>query len=251
MGDRVRIEIVSWAHYNPRSDRGGFSWFRMDNQFYLHMRQRKGLSASATVLMGFLLAEASSNNGEAFELRVAFAAEMLGRKVSEITAAIEELVSAGEIRVVSEAPETVSQPDPTIKPLQAAFTLTDGRTDGRTVSATAPSAPALPPLAELWNKHRGKLPEVRGASGTRKRQAESRWREKPDPDYWREVIVRIVTSPFCSGENDRGWRADFDFLIKPETQHRVREGKYDARGGPAASAPLKTLDDLKAEEAGP
>lgn len=110
----------------------------------------------------------------------------------------------------------------------------------------SPSASALPRLAEIWNRERSGLPEVRGCSGTRRRQAETRWREKPDPDYWSGIVRRIATSPFCRGENDRGWRADFDFFIRPETHHRVTEGKYDARSGPAAALPkLKSADDLE------
>jgi hypothetical protein len=35
-------------------------------------------------------------------------------------------------------------------------------------------------------------------------------------------------SPFCRGETgDRGWRASFDFLLKPDTATKVLEGKYD------------------------
>lgn len=228
--DWYSIKVVNWDKYNPRSDRGGFSWFRLDNQFFLHMRQRKGLSADATVLMSFLLAEASSQNGAEFKLRPKFASEIIGRKINEIENALRELETSGEI---------------TIKRLEAASTLTDGRTDetdgrdetGQEVDGAlrASSPGGLPRLAVIWNGLRGNLPEVRGVSGTRRKHAEARWREKPDANYWAEVIDRIQKSPFCTGSNDRGWRADFDFLIRPETRHKVLEGKYDARTGPAAA----------------
>lgn len=104
------------------------------------------------------------------------------------------------------------------------------------------SAVALPRLAELWNSHRGGLPEVRGCSGTRRKYADSRWKEKPDPQYWTDIIARILRSPFCTGDNDRGWVADFDFLIRPETQHKVLEGKYDARD---AGSPKSQLSDAQ------
>lgn len=112
----IEIEVVNWEKYNPRSDRGGFSWFRMDNQFFLHMRQRKGYSADATVLMAFLLAESSANNGKSFKLRIGFAAEMLGRADAKIEIAVEDLLKQGDVR---------------FKPLEAAPSLTE-RTDGRT-----------------------------------------------------------------------------------------------------------------------
>jgi len=92
-----------------------------------------------------------------------------------------------------------------------------------------PHASVLPPLAELWNQKSGTLPKVRACGATRARKANARWREKPDAKYWESVITRLADSPFCSGKNDRGWLASFDFLIEPETQHKALEGKYDAK----------------------
>ena len=34
------------------------------------------------------------------------------------------------------------------------------------------------------------------------------------------------------GENDRNWRADFDWIMKPTNMCKVLEGKYDDKGGP-------------------
>lgn len=100
------------------------------------------------------------------------------------------------------------------------------------------------PLVEIWNQHRGSLAAVRGASATRLKHAESRWSENPSTEYWAEIVTRIARSPFCQGNNDRGWKADFDFLIRPDTQHKVLEGKYDSKT--KTSAPLKTFADLEA-----
>lgn len=98
-------------------------------------------------------------------------------------------------------------------------------------SSKPPSADVLPPLASLWNKYRGKLPEVKGCGSNRRKLIAARWREQPSQEYWEEIIVRLVRSKFCQGQNQRGWRATFDFLIQPETQHKVREGRYDDKPG--------------------
>lgn len=42
-----------------------------------------------------------------------------------------------------------------------------------------------------------------------------------------EAISAIERSSFCRGENDRGWRADFDFLLQPKSFTRLIEGTYD------------------------
>lgn len=45
-----------------------------------------------------------------------------------------------------------------------------------------------------------------------------------------EVVCRIANnSRFCAGENDRGWKADFDFLIKADKATNVLEGRYDGK----------------------
>jgi len=133
-------------------------------------------------------------------------------------------------------------------------TPSDNPTSSSTVTVTVTDnkrvirASALPPLAEIWNQHCGTLPKIRGCGGTRRRQAEARWREKPDAEYWAEVIGRINRSPFCRGTNNRGWRANFDFLCRPETQHKVLEGQYDDGGGNGA---YRGIAELLGEEGPP
>lgn len=51
-------------------------------------------------------------------------------------------------------------------------------------------------------------------------------------DEWREVFASCASTPFLRGENDRGWRADFDWIIENnEHAARVLEGKYQGSGG--------------------
>jgi hypothetical protein len=46
-------------------------------------------------------------------------------------------------------------------------------------------------------------------------------------DDWGIVIDRIAASSFCRGKGNRGWVADFDWLLDSETAVRVLEGRYD------------------------
>lgn len=100
----------------------------------------------------------------------------------------------------------------------------------------APSASVIPPLGDIWNKHKGQLSELRGCSGKRLDSAKARWDENPSTEYWAEIITRMALSDFCLGKKNQpgphaSWKADFDFLIRPDTQHKVLEGKYDNRSG--------------------
>jgi hypothetical protein len=96
-----------------------------------------------------------------------------------------------------------------------------------------------PPLVEIWNQNRGSLPEARGCSSGRARHVAARWQENSDPAYWAKVIRILASSPFCRGQNPRGWRADFDFLIMPDTHLKALEGKYDDR------TPLSPADEKR------
>lgn len=46
---------------------------------------------------------------------------------------------------------------------------------------------------------------------------------------WEKYFGQILTSDFLIGINDRGWRADFDWLINQNNAIKVLEGKYEKR----------------------
>lgn len=88
--------------------------------------------------------------------------------------------------------------------------------------------PPAEALVALWNAHRGDaLSQCRELSASRRRHASARLHDHPELDYWRSVVERVAASPFCRGQNDRGWRATFDWLLQPDSSARVLEGKYD------------------------
>jgi len=45
--------------------------------------------------------------------------------------------------------------------------------------------------------------------------------------HWRACIERIGKSKFCTGINERGWVADVDWFLKPDTVAKIVEGAYD------------------------
>ena len=46
-------------------------------------------------------------------------------------------------------------------------------------------------------------------------------------DDFTEAIRAVARSPFLRGENNRAWRADFDFFIQPTSFTKLIEGSYD------------------------
>jgi hypothetical protein len=52
-----------------------------------------------------------------------------------------------------------------------------------------------------------------------------------DPHFaenWRDAIRAIPQTPFLTGHNDRGWIADVDFILKPDSVVKITEGKYNS-----------------------
>lgn len=56
---------------------------------------------------------------------------------------------------------------------------------------------------------------------------------------WLEAVAKVEASDFCRGANDRGWKADLDFITQAKSFAGLLEGRYDnrARGSPPASQP--------------
>lgn len=71
-----------------------------------------------------------------------------------------------------------------------------------------------------------------------------------------EVFVKAQTSSFLTGENGRGWRADFDWLIRKDHATRILEGSFDDRksstlwgaSGQLGEAEMEALQRILKEE---
>jgi hypothetical protein len=83
-------------------------------------------------------------------------------------------------------------------------------------------------LRQVWNDLCGTLPKCLELSDQRQRRAYQRLNDRPF-EQWAQIVDRIAGSTFCNGDNDRGWKATFDWLIQPDTAAKVLEGKYDNR----------------------
>lgn len=83
-------------------------------------------------------------------------------------------------------------------------------------------------VVEHWNSmaERTGLPAIRKLTVERRRKLAARIRDHPIDD-WICVFDRIERSKFLRGENNRGWAANFDFLLQPSSFVKILEGTYD------------------------
>lgn len=83
-------------------------------------------------------------------------------------------------------------------------------------------------IFNLWNKKAcPDLPRATKLTQKRKEKLKSRILEYPELAQWNNFIDLINESKFMCGENDRNWKADFDWLIYSDDNIvKLLEGKY-------------------------
>lgn len=55
---------------------------------------------------------------------------------------------------------------------------------------------------------------------------------------WQDALARARASPFCRGDNDRGWRGTVDWFLRPDTVAKLLEGAYDPARSPGPGQPV-------------
>ncbi len=105
----------------------------------------------------------------------------------------------------------------------------------------SPNGSPLPFRSEVvnaWNEMAStvKLPSCR-LTDARKQALATRSKDPWWVENYTAAIAKIPTTPFLLGTNDRRWRADFDFFIRPDTVTKIMEGKY--QNAPIIKKPFK------------
>ena len=112
-----------------------------------------------------------------------------------------------------------------------------------------PKADALPvqEAFDEWNATatRRRLPVAKSLTASRRKQIKARLAEGGIA-AWREALSAVESSPLCLGDNERGWRADLDFLCHPKSFAKLREGSYAPAGKPGHSPP-RALAEMSPE----
>ena len=112
-----------------------------------------------------------------------------------------------------------------------------------------PKADALPvqEAFDEWNAtaSRRRLPVAKSLTASRRKQIKARLAEGGIA-AWREALSAVEASPLCLGDNERGWRADLDFICQPKSFAKLREGSYAPAGKPGQSPP-RALAEMSPE----
>jgi hypothetical protein len=104
---------------------------------------------------------------------------------------------------------------------------------------------------EAWNDLAAELDlsKAQVLSPERRKAIKSRLNECGGLTGWLDAMAKIRGSPFCTGDNDKGWKADLDFVLQRKSFTRLMEGSYDAKQGKrskSGNSITNTLDALDA-----
>ena len=106
-------------------------------------------------------------------------------------------------------------------------------------SSPTPTEPdEVEAMAEIYNAAAAEAGWTKGQRMTAQRRSQARRRlvECGGVEGWRAAMARARGSPFLTGDNDRGWRPDFDFFLQAKSFTKLMEGAYDRREGTPGAA---------------
>ncbi len=87
---------------------------------------------------------------------------------------------------------------------------------------------------DTWNDVASKsgIPRITTMGGKREATLKARLRDPFWRDNWKAALDKIKDCPFLMGDNDREWRANIKFFLKPDTVAEIIEGQHDKGGRP-------------------
>lgn len=113
-------------------------------------------------------------------------------------------------------PTPTPSPSPTPTPTQNSTTEEEPQACPQERTSGSGTTRLLPSFVTIWNEvmDGSPLPLVRAWTPARDRLLKARLAEEGDLSLWRVAMERLRDSPHHRGQNDRGWVADVEFLLR-------------------------------------
>ena len=232
------ITIINFKNYNPRADYKSLPWIRLDSNVFFDP-YLSDLDAHELLFWIFLLTQCGICNKDTVPINYSGFSRLSLIPIDKIRSAVVKLEKTCLISVSRTSLLKVTNGG---KKSDVRYERTNERTKKCQLKVDPPksgiqkkevsksSNPGELPLMLLWNKlARAPLAQVQRMSKNtpRYKSAIARWKENPDEKFWERAISKINESDFLKGDNNRGWKADFEFLIRPGKAETIIEGKYD------------------------
>ena len=111
----------------------------------------------------------------------------------------------------------------------------------------------LKEAVSIYNEMAGRvgLSRVQKLTPTRQKHLRARLEDCGGLDGWRTACAKVEASSFLRGEeSDRGWKANFDFMMRQSRFTSLMEGQYDrpaGRRGSSKESPSERFERMKRE----
>jgi hypothetical protein len=95
-----------------------------------------------------------------------------------------------------------------------------------------------------WNQLGPPFKPIVAMTKDRCKKLRARSRDRFWREHWCAALALLPDRPFLRGDGERGWIADVDFFLRPDTVVKIEEGKYQAVNGKPVR---KTAAEMAAE----
>lgn len=150
----------------------------------------------------------------------------------------------------SKIPEPPTNPEPSTSSREASTSdrrslAPEGKGKERKGSGEEEEGRGEPPAASLfpesWNELCGVLPKVGVFGASRQKKAATRIAEGISLSEFRRAVQICAKTPFLCGQNERGWRADYDWVMENDrNMDKILNGKYARAEGVTNGKPTAT-----------
>ena len=85
-------------------------------------------------------------------------------------------------------------------------------------------------IKDIYNQNCSNLPQVQKLTTKREKAVDNFLKEFTEEQFI-EICKIANSTDFLIGNNDNGWKADFDFLMRIDKATNILEGKYSNNKG--------------------
>ena len=81
-------------------------------------------------------------------------------------------------------------------------------------------------IKDIYNEYCPNLPQVQKLTDKREKAIDKFLKEFTEEQF-KEICILANSADFLVGKNEKGWKADFDFLMRTDKATNILEGKYN------------------------
>lgn len=232
----LEITISNWNRIQPKSELVRHPhWLKIKNEMP-GSYSLSALSAEQKWVWVCLLCTASKKHSALFKIEDESFARWVGVTTEVLNDAIQKLETDSSLTVNRQST------DPRVDQSRKEKNRVEKKRNTLSSSASTQNDPPEA-LFQIWNSFSPPFHVCRQVSKKRKSLGLVRWKENPSAEYWQKTLERLARSDFATGGGERGWKADVDWFLKPDTHIRINEGRYDNQK-PSGSASM-TTEEIK------